>query len=86
MPIPCLDTQSKESFTEMAYFCPITDSSSVSLGMMDRHRMIVCVFLFGILAFNPFSSLIGSDSGNGGLNGDGSFGNSRKILGVEDGE
>jgi len=61
------------------------DSSSVSLGMMDRHRMIVCVFLFGILAFNPFSSLIGNDAGDVGLNGGGSFGNSRKILGVEDG-
>ena len=47
-------------------------TSLSSTGMLDRSRMALCVFMFGVLAFNPFSSLIGQSS-----NSVGSFVNSR---------
>ena len=42
-------------------------SEPTTLGMMDRSRMVLCMFMFTILIVNPFSSTfsLSSDSGNG---------------------
>ncbi|XP_063415532.1 sterol regulatory element-binding protein 1-like [Mytilus trossulus] len=42
-----------------------SDSGSVVGGMADKSRFALCVFMFSILAFNPFGSLIGSIGSDG---------------------
>nr|UVI59225.1 SREBP-1 [Haliotis discus hannai] len=35
---------------------------SMTSGMLDRSRMVLCVFMLGVLAFNPFNSILGGSS------------------------
>ncbi|XP_041360280.1 sterol regulatory element-binding protein 1-like isoform X2 [Gigantopelta aegis] len=48
---------------------PMLDSGDDSFGispagMLDRSRMVLCVFMFGILAFNPFNMILGGSNTN----------------------
>ncbi|XP_013400121.1 sterol regulatory element-binding protein 2, partial [Lingula anatina] len=62
-------------------------SSLTTRAMMDRSRMALCVFMFAILAFNPFGALMGSvDRGIAGDYTGGHMGSARTLnsLGSED--
>ena len=48
--------------------------------MRDQTRMAMCVFMFAVLAFNPFGSLIGSGNSFDGIEG---LGASRTLKGVD---
>jgi uncharacterized membrane protein SpoIIM required for sporulation len=43
----------------------MSDSGSVG-GMADKSRFALCVFMFSILAFNPFGSMLGSIGSSAG--------------------
>nr|XP_054756023.1 sterol regulatory element-binding protein 1-like isoform X1 [Lytechinus pictus] len=65
--------------------------SAPSGGLLDRTRLVLCVFMFSILAFNPFGFLInkGFESfvvGSGtGFGGDSMVAGGRKLMGEEGG-
>ncbi|KAJ8297991.1 hypothetical protein KUTeg_024522 [Tegillarca granosa] len=57
------------------------DGSTVG-GMLDRSRMVLCIFMFGILAFNPFGFLVNSGvGGNEGM--DSHFSSGRQLQSDE---
>lgn len=67
-------------------------SPKMRRGMTTNKRTMVCMFMFAVMAFNPFGSLwsrFGEGRGeladDGGLDGQG-MGGVRRILGSEDGE
>jgi hypothetical protein len=55
----------------------LDDSQStftLNSGMMDRSRLTLCVFMFAVLAFNPFSLLFGSKMSSVGSENSGHYG------------
>ena len=51
-----------------------------SPGMMDRSRMVLCVFMFAVLAFNPFNMILGGS----GRNVENAVHHGRTLQGLED--
>ena len=52
-------------------------------GMLDRSRMTLCVFMFAILAFNPFTSLLSSSGSQLDGAGGGGHGGGRTLQSVD---
>jgi hypothetical protein len=57
----------------------MSDSGSVG-GMADKSRFALCVFMFSILAFNPFGSMLGSIGSSAGGSHGGSIRGGRTLL------
>lgn len=59
-----------------------SSDSFLTRGMMDRTRIMLCMFVFGILAFNPFSYFL--NVAGGGLGFDDSTGHTGRVILSED--
>ena len=57
-PDSCPDSPLDDDMEMSAPPSPVRTNAGLSAGLLDRTRLVLCVFMFSILAFNPFGFLI----------------------------
>eukprot|EP00057_Strongylocentrotus_purpuratus_P009714 XP_011664188.1 PREDICTED: sterol regulatory element-binding protein 1 isoform X2 [Strongylocentrotus purpuratus] len=57
-PDSCPDSPLDDDMEMSAPPSPVRTNAGLSGGLLDRTRLVLCVFMFSILAFNPFGFLI----------------------------